>query len=124
MAELNVMPPARDTNNRDLAGGRTMGLAAGAELRKVHASSGRQRPGAHVSLEAEKLHFNQVRQIWGGVFSKQKRVSYQRAPSYVPEIASSAPGMELGDAAGVPELAGGKHRGTIPWRTISMGFWG
>lgn len=62
---LSQMPPARDTNNRDLVGGRTMGLAAGAELRKVHMSSGRWWLGACASPELEKTHFNQVRQILG-----------------------------------------------------------
>lgn len=58
LAEPDAMPPARDTNNRDLVGGRTTGLAAGAELRKVHASPGSWRPGARASPEPEKLLFN------------------------------------------------------------------
>lgn len=50
------MPPARDTNNRGLAGGRTTGLAAGAERGEVRVSAGSQQPGARASLEPGKWH--------------------------------------------------------------------
>lgn len=99
------MPPARDANNRDLAGGRTTGLAADAELRKVHASSGSRRPSARASLEPEKLHFNRN---WGDFLQAESAV-LPKDIKLCPSKGILSPLCGAGGCfGGVPELAGGK----------------
>lgn len=52
MAERDAMPPARDANNGDVAGGRAAGLAA----RGSHVSSVGEQPGTRASAEPGTRH--------------------------------------------------------------------
>jgi len=124
------MPPAKDTNNRDLVGGRTTGLAAGAELRKVHVSSGSWLLGACASPEPEKLYFNRIGQILGRFspgrncgHTKGHQIMSQQTHPQLPVWSWETLGDGSEGSLSWLVLQEGKRR-QDPWRAIPDGLLG